>query len=74
MSETTVSLFTRFQSVLSLHPVVLCVIYQECFNPWMEIDMVPEAPKHIPPYISRNQSSLGDLLLGFLKYFATEFR
>lgn len=36
--------------------------------------MVPDGPKHIPPYISRNQSSLGELLLGFLKYYATSFR
>ncbi|XP_041855212.1 poly(A) RNA polymerase GLD2 [Melanotaenia boesemani] len=48
--------------------------YPECFNPFMEVDMVPEGPKNIPPYISRNQSSLGQLLLGFLKYYATEFR
>ncbi|KAG7243986.1 hypothetical protein INR49_006147 [Caranx melampygus] len=47
--------------------------YPECFNPIMEIDMVPDGPKHIPPYISRNQSSLGELLLGFLKYYATSF-
>ena len=40
----------------------------------MDIDIVPEGPKFIPPYNSRNQSSLGDLLLGFLKYYATEFR
>lgn len=40
----------------------------------MNLDMVPEGPKHIPPYISRNQSSLGELLLGFLKYYATDFR
>lgn len=39
----------------------------------MNLDMVPEGPKHIPPYISRNQSSLGELLLGFLKYYATDF-
>ncbi|XP_070760411.1 poly(A) RNA polymerase GLD2 [Enoplosus armatus] len=48
--------------------------YPECFNPFMDIDMVPEGPKHVPPYISRNQSSLGELLLGFLKYYATDFR
>ncbi|XP_029916248.1 poly(A) RNA polymerase GLD2 isoform X2 [Myripristis murdjan] len=48
--------------------------YPECFSPLMEIDMVPEGPRHIPPYNSRNQSSLGDLLLGFLKYYATVFR
>ncbi|KAG8012080.1 Poly(A) RNA polymerase GLD2 [Nibea albiflora] len=48
--------------------------YPECFNPLMDIDTVPDGPKHIPPYISRNQSSLGELLLGFLKYYATYFR
>ncbi|KAK2837353.1 hypothetical protein Q5P01_014565 [Channa striata] len=47
--------------------------YPECFNPFMDIDMVPEGPKHIPPYLSRNQLSLGELLLGFLKYY-TDFR
>uniref|UniRef100_A0A671UZL1 polynucleotide adenylyltransferase n=1 Tax=Sparus aurata TaxID=8175 RepID=A0A671UZL1_SPAAU len=48
--------------------------YPECFNPLMDIDIVPEGPKHIPSYFSRNQSSLGELLLGFLKYYATYFR
>uniref|UniRef100_A0A665WAU1 polynucleotide adenylyltransferase n=1 Tax=Echeneis naucrates TaxID=173247 RepID=A0A665WAU1_ECHNA len=48
--------------------------YPECFNPIMEINMVPESSKHIPPYVSRNQSSLGELFLGFLKYYATCFR
>ncbi|XP_017269123.1 poly(A) RNA polymerase GLD2 [Kryptolebias marmoratus] len=47
--------------------------YPDCFNPFMNIDMVPEGPKHVPPYISRNQSSLGELLLGFLRYYATQF-
>lgn len=48
--------------------------YPDCFYPLMDIDMVPEGPKHVPPYISRNQSSLGELLLGFLRYYATNFR
>ncbi|XP_059194188.1 poly(A) RNA polymerase GLD2 [Centropristis striata] len=48
--------------------------YPDCFYPFLEIDAVPEGPKHIPPYVSRNQSSLGDLLLGFLKYYAQDFR
>ncbi|XP_008279697.1 poly(A) RNA polymerase GLD2 [Stegastes partitus] len=48
--------------------------YPECFSHFMEIDMVPEGPKRVPPYLSRNHSSLGELLLGFLRYYATEFR
>ncbi|XP_026178249.1 poly(A) RNA polymerase GLD2 [Mastacembelus armatus] len=48
--------------------------YPECFNPLVDIDMVPEGSKHVPPYISRNHSSLGELLLGFLRYYATDFR
>lgn len=48
--------------------------YPECFNPFLDIDTVPERPKNIPAYNSRNQSSLGELLLGFLKYYATSFR
>ncbi|XP_030593543.1 poly(A) RNA polymerase GLD2 [Archocentrus centrarchus] len=48
--------------------------YPESFNPLMDLDVVPEGPKHIPPYVSRNKSSLGELLLGFLKYYATQFR
>lgn len=51
-----------------------CFNFQECFNPFLDIDTVPERPKNIPPYNSRNQSSLGELLLGFLKYYATSFR
>ncbi|XP_041643609.1 poly(A) RNA polymerase GLD2 [Cheilinus undulatus] len=47
--------------------------YPECFNPFMDIDMVPEGPRHVPPYVSRNQSSLGQLFLGFLKYYTTSF-
>ncbi|MEQ2257898.1 Poly(A) RNA polymerase GLD2, partial [Xenotaenia resolanae] len=48
--------------------------HPESFNPSMDIDKVPDGPKNIPPYTSRNQSSLGELLLGFLRYYATEFR
>ena len=61
-------------SVLSLCPFVLCLNFQDCFSPFMDIDTVPDGPKHVPPYISRNQSSLGELLLGFLKYYALYFR
>ncbi|XP_061119809.1 poly(A) RNA polymerase GLD2 [Conger conger] len=56
-------------------PVIPCLQkeYPECFNPSMDIHLVPEGPKEIPSYTSRNQSTLGDLLLGFLKYYASVF-
>uniref|UniRef100_A0A8C5WRB7 polynucleotide adenylyltransferase n=1 Tax=Laticauda laticaudata TaxID=8630 RepID=A0A8C5WRB7_LATLA len=47
--------------------------YPESFDPTMQLHLVHRAPCTIPPYISKNQSTLGDLLLGFLKYYATEF-
>ncbi|KAG8131024.1 putative Poly(A) RNA polymerase GLD2 protein [Naja naja] len=47
--------------------------YPESFDSTMQLHLVHRAPCTIPPYISKNQSTLGDLLLGFLKYYATEF-
>ncbi|NXM29637.1 GLD2 polymerase, partial [Oxyruncus cristatus] len=47
--------------------------YPECFDPTMQLHLVHQAPCTIPPYISKNGSSLGDLLVGFFKYYATEF-
>ncbi|XP_043832495.1 poly(A) RNA polymerase GLD2 isoform X3 [Dromiciops gliroides] len=47
--------------------------YPESFNPSMQLHLVHHAPHTIPPYLSKNRSALGDLLLGFLKYYATEF-
>ncbi|NXK88168.1 GLD2 polymerase, partial [Formicarius rufipectus] len=47
--------------------------YPECFDPTMQLHLVHQAPCAIPPYISKNGSSLGDLLIGFFKYYATEF-
>lgn len=64
----------RHNLVSGLCPFVLCPHFQECFSTSMDIDSVPEGPKRIPPYISRNQSSLGELFLGFLAYYATNFR
>ncbi|XP_029016725.1 poly(A) RNA polymerase GLD2 isoform X2 [Betta splendens] len=48
--------------------------YPECFNPLMDIDVVPERAKHVPPYNSRNHLSLGDLFCGFLRYYTRDFR
>ncbi|NXF19610.1 GLD2 polymerase, partial [Rhodinocichla rosea] len=47
--------------------------YPECFDPTMQLHFVHQAPCTIPPYVSKNGSSLGDLLIGFFKYYATEF-
>ncbi|XP_041760355.1 poly(A) RNA polymerase GLD2 isoform X2 [Coregonus clupeaformis] len=48
--------------------------YPDSFRPSMDIHLVPEGPRDIPPYSSSNQASLGELLLGFLKYYASVFR
>lgn len=53
---------------------MIAIFLQECFSPVMDLHLVPDGPKCIPPFLSKNQSSLGDLLLGFLKYYATAFR
>ncbi|NXK52659.1 GLD2 polymerase, partial [Chauna torquata] len=47
--------------------------YPESFDPTMQLHLVHQAPCTIPPYLSKNESSLGDLLIGFFKYYATEF-
>ncbi|XP_056680792.1 poly(A) RNA polymerase GLD2 isoform X3 [Monodelphis domestica] len=47
--------------------------YPDSFSPSMQLHLVHQAPCSIPPYLSKNGSALGDLLLGFLKYYATEF-
>ncbi|XP_020854058.1 poly(A) RNA polymerase GLD2 isoform X3 [Phascolarctos cinereus] len=47
--------------------------YPESFSSSMQLHLVHQAPYTIPPYLSKNGSALGDLLLGFLKYYATEF-
>ncbi|MBN3301085.1 GLD2 polymerase, partial [Amia calva] len=57
-------------------PVIPCLqkAYPESFNPSMDIHLVPNGPRDIPPYTSKNDSTLGDLLLGFLKYYSTVFK
>ncbi|XP_068278519.1 poly(A) RNA polymerase GLD2 isoform X1 [Nyctibius grandis] len=47
--------------------------YPESFDPTMQLHLVHRAPCTIPPYLSKNGLSLGDLLIGFFKYYATEF-
>ncbi|KAM9262461.1 poly(A) RNA polymerase GLD2 isoform 5-T9 [Morus bassanus] len=47
--------------------------YPESFDPTMQLHLVHQAPCTIPPYLSKNGSSLGDLLIGFFRYYATEF-
>ncbi|XP_010213515.1 PREDICTED: poly(A) RNA polymerase GLD2-like isoform X2 [Tinamus guttatus] len=47
--------------------------YPDSFDPTMQLHLVHKAPCTIPPYLSKNGSSLGDLLIGFFKYYATEF-
>ncbi|NXC45677.1 GLD2 polymerase, partial [Penelope pileata] len=47
--------------------------YPESFDPTMQLHLVHQAPRTIPPYHSKNESSLGELLIGFFKYYATEF-
>uniref|UniRef100_H3DD87 polynucleotide adenylyltransferase n=1 Tax=Tetraodon nigroviridis TaxID=99883 RepID=H3DD87_TETNG len=79
-SKGTLSSYTLVLMVLHyLQSQLMCVLspcldVQECFDPFTDIDLVPEGPKRVPPYVSRNQSSLGELLLGFLEYYATHFR
>ncbi|KAM4640163.1 poly(A) RNA polymerase GLD2 isoform 1-T9 [Amazona ochrocephala] len=47
--------------------------YPESFDPTMQLHHIHEAARAIPPYSSKNGSSLGELLIGFFKYYATEF-
>ncbi|NWY21151.1 GLD2 polymerase, partial [Aphelocoma coerulescens] len=69
------------RGTLNSYSLVLMVLHylqskyflHECFDPAMQLHLVHQAPRTIPPYISKNGSSLGDLLIGFFKYYATEF-
>ncbi|XP_055487641.1 poly(A) RNA polymerase GLD2 isoform X3 [Leucoraja erinacea] len=47
--------------------------YPECFEPTMQLQFVHRRGSNISPYSSLNNSNLGDLLVGFLRYYATEF-
>ncbi|NXE61111.1 GLD2 polymerase, partial [Calcarius ornatus] len=69
------------RGTLNSYSLVLMVLHylqskyflHECFDPTMQLHFVHQAPCTIPPYVSKNGSSLGDLLIGFFKYYATEF-
>nr|XP_025038419.1 poly(A) RNA polymerase GLD2 isoform X3 [Pelodiscus sinensis] len=56
----------------SFHPSKK-ITQQESFNPTMQLHLVHQAPRTVPPYLSKNGSTLGELLVGFFKYYATEF-
>uniref|UniRef100_A0A672MGT8 polynucleotide adenylyltransferase n=1 Tax=Sinocyclocheilus grahami TaxID=75366 RepID=A0A672MGT8_SINGR len=80
-SRGTLSSYTLVLMVLHYlqtlpEPVIPCLQmdYPECFNPKMDLHLVPSGPSNILAFVSKNQSSLGDLLLGFLKYYATVFK
>ncbi|XP_051957682.1 poly(A) RNA polymerase GLD2 [Xyrauchen texanus] len=80
-SRGTLSSYTLVLMVLHYlqtlpEPVIPCLQmdYPGCFDPKMDIHLVPSGPRNIPAFVSKNQSSLGDLLLGFLKYYATVFK
>ncbi|GAB5566993.1 poly(A) RNA polymerase GLD2 isoform X2 [Prionailurus iriomotensis] len=64
------------RGTLSSYSLVLMVLHylqKESFSPAIQLHLVHQAPCNVPPYLSKNESNLGDLLLGFLKYYATEF-
>ncbi|XP_063051197.1 poly(A) RNA polymerase GLD2 [Engraulis encrasicolus] len=80
-SRGTLSSYTLVLMVLHYlqtlpEPVIPCLQrdYPECFMPTMDIHLVPNGPRSIPPYISKNHMSLGELFLGFLRYYATDFK
>ncbi|XP_078071105.1 poly(A) RNA polymerase GLD2 [Mustelus asterias] len=47
--------------------------HPECFEPTMQLQFVHRRGNNISPYLSLNSSNLADLLVGFLRYYATEF-
>lgn len=48
-------------------------LYPDCFDPSVPLHRVHLGSLQIPPYLSKNTSTLGDLFLGFLKYYATDY-
>lgn len=80
-SRGTLSSYTLVLMVLHYlqtlpQPVIPCLQmdYPECFHPSLDIQQLPSGSSNIPRFISKNQASLGELFLGFLKYYATYFK
>ncbi|XP_043919648.1 poly(A) RNA polymerase GLD2 isoform X2 [Protopterus annectens] len=48
-------------------------LYPDCFDPSVHLHRVHLGSLQIPPYLSKNTSTIGDLFLGFLKYYATDY-
>ncbi|NWZ32173.1 GLD2 polymerase, partial [Asarcornis scutulata] len=61
------------QSNMCVYTYSLILFCQELFDPAMQLHVIHQVPCTIPPYLSKNESSLGDLLIGFFKYYAMEF-
>ena len=51
----------------------LQMVFPETFKPRQEVLNIP-IPEYLPKFISNNKLSLGELFLGFLNYYANEFR
>ena len=52
-------------------PVLPCLhdVYKEKFNPLSDINQI-DLHEELKPYNSQNEQSLGELLVGFLLYYA----
>ncbi|KAK7933571.1 hypothetical protein WMY93_004467 [Mugilogobius chulae] len=80
-SKGTLSSYTLALMALNylqiVRPPVLPSLQRDhpsCFHPSLDLDMIPNGSQSVPSYKSKNKSSLGDLFLGFLKYYASTFR
>lgn len=80
-SKGTLSSYTLALMALnylqSVNPPVLPSLQRDhptFFDPSLDLDMVPDASQRVPRYLSKNKSSLGELFLGFLEYYSTNFR
>ncbi|XP_028312416.1 poly(A) RNA polymerase GLD2 isoform X2 [Gouania willdenowi] len=60
------------QGTLSSYSLVLMTLHY--LQKRLPMDQIPEEAKRVPPFASKNPSSLGKLFIGFLRYYSTEFR